>query len=961
LSPSLAVAIVLALAALALLAWGLGLRRRLDAAAAERDAARSGRDEGLAESARLRESEARYRQLVESADDIIYNLDVEGRFLYANPAGLQAFGFSAEELLGRHYAETVRPDYREEAERFYRDQILQRIPNTYCEFPAVSRQGEEAWLGQYVQLVYEGEAIAGFQAMARDITERKRAEHAVQREREQFRQIIRHAPVAMALLDRDLRYLAASARWQRYLGANPGGAVIGRELYSLSPRLPDRYRMVIDRALAGEVISNPEDAVEREDGTRVYMRWTVHPWRGPEGTIDGVVVAAQNVDVLVRARQEALEASRLKSEFVANMSHEIRTPMNGVIGMTRLLLDTDLTPEQREYAQIIDGSGRALLDIINDILDFSKIEAGRLDLEVVDFDLRRAVRDTLGLFAEAAQVKGLELLSLIHHDVPGALRGDPGRLRQVLTNLVGNAVKFTDQGEVVLRVNLVEPGPGPVLVRFEISDTGIGITPETQSRLFQAFVQADGSTTRKYGGTGLGLSISRRLVGMMGGQIGVVSAPGEGSTFSFTARFETQPSAAEPPVPAARLAGHRVLVVDDNATNRQILRQQLAHWGLRVTSVEDGPKALGALRAAAAGSASFDLVVLDMRMPGMDGLTLARIITGDPAISGVKLVLLTSFGQKGHGAEATKAGISGYLTKPVDEADLHDCLSEILGGPRRPVLVTKHSLREARPPASARILVAEDNEVNQKVAVKILERLGYRVEVADNGEEAVAACARTGYDALLMDCQMPVMDGFVATARIRELEGATRRTPIIAMTASAMAGDREKCLAAGMDDYVSKPISPESISDVLRRWIKRPAPSFEAEAEEEAPSPLDESVIEMLWSIDEDGSLLGEVIDTFLRIAPKRLESLRETSDPAALERAAHSFLGSCVNLGALRMGELCAKLEHLGRAGSMEGAKALVAALEDDYRGVRLALEAEKERLTERPPGGSRAAPPRA
>ncbi len=766
----------------------------------------------------------------------------------------------------------------------------------------------------------------------------------------------------MALLDRDLRYLAASARWQRYLGAAPGEAVIGREFYALSPRLSDRYRSVLERALAGEIVSNPEDSLEREDGTRIYMRWTVHPWRGPEGTIDGVVVAAQNVDVLVRARQEALEASRLslKSEFVANMSHEIRTPMNGVIGMTRLLLDTDLTPEQREYAQIIDSSGRALLDIINDILDFSKIEAGRMDLEVVDFDLRRAVRDTLSLFAEAAQVKGLELLSLIHHDVPGALRGDPGRLRQVLTNLVGNAVKFTDQGEVVLQVNLAESDPGAVLVRFEISDTGIGISPEVQSRLFQAFVQADGSTTRKYGGTGLGLSISRRLVGMMDGEIGVVSALGEGSTFSFTARFETQPAAAPPPVPAARLAGHRVLVVDDNATNRQILRQQLAHWGLRVTSVEDGPKALGALRAASAGSAPFDLVVLDMRMPGMDGLTLARIITGDPAISGVKLVLLTSFGQKGHGAEAAKAGISGYLTKPVDEADLHDCLSEILGGPRRPVLVTRHSLREARPPVSARILVAEDNGVNQKVAVKILERLGYRVEVADNGQEAVDACARTGYDALLMDCQMPIMDGFVAAAKIREQEGASRRTPIVAMTASAMAGDRERCLAAGMDDYVSKPISPESISEVLRRWIKRPVASLEGEAEEEAP-PLDESVIETLWSIDEDGSLLGEVIDTFLRIAPKRIESLREASDPAVLERAAHSFLGSCGNLGALRMSELCAKLEHLGRAGSTEGAQALVAALEDDYRGVRRALEAEKERLKQRPRGGARAAPPRA
>ena len=899
---------------------------------------------------------------------MIYKLDAEGRFTYANPAALAAFGFAQSELLGRHYAETVREDYRQEAERFYRDQLRQGIPNTYCEFPAVSRTGSETWLGQYVQLVAEGGKVAGFQAMARDITERKRAEQALHREREQLRQIIRHAPAAMALLDRDLRYLAHSTRWVRYLGLDPGVSILGREFSAVSPALHERYRPVLERALAGEVVSDPEDTFERADGTLVYMRWTVQPWRGPEGTIDGVVAAAQNVDVLVRARKEALEASRLKSEFVANMSHEIRTPMNGVIGMTRLLLDTELTPEQREYAQIIDVSGRALLDIINDILDFSKIEAGRLDLDVVDFDLRRAVREALGSFAEAAQAKGLELLSLIHHDVPGALRGDPGRLRQVLTNLVGNAVKFTEQGEVVLRVNLVQSTPDSALVRFEISDTGIGIEPEAKPRLFQAFVQADGSTTRKYGGTGLGLSISKRLVAMMGGEIDVESEPGKGSTFWFTGSFQKQPAAPVPaPAPTPRLAGRRVLVVDDNATNRQILRQQLAHWGLRVTAVEDGPKALGALRVAEAGSASYDLAVLDMRMPGMDGLALARLVKGDPSISGVKLALLTSFGQKGHGAEATRAGISGYLTKPVDEADLHDCLCEILAGEaaRRPTLVTRHSLREARPPSSARILVAEDNEVNQKVAVRILERLGYQVEVADDGREAVEACARAPYDALLMDCQMPVLDGFAATAKIREYEGAERHTPIIAMTASAMAGDRESCLAAGMDDYVSKPISPEGIDEVLRRWLRKPEaapPAAERDEGPETQSPLDVSVIETLVSIDEDGSLLREVIDTFLRIAPRRLESMREAADPGTLERAAHSFLGSCANLGARRMAALCARLEQLGRAGSTEGARELVAALEAEYPPVREALEAEKARLVERRlPGGEPASPTRA
>jgi two-component system sensor histidine kinase/response regulator len=894
----------------------------------------------------LRDSEARYRRLVESADDLIYTTDEKGAIVYANPAASDALG--GGEVAGRHFRELVREDYREVADRFYGDQVSQRIPNTYCEFPVAGKNDDDDWIGQQMQLVMEGERIVGFQAMARDITERKRAEQAVERERAQLLEIVEHAPVAMALLDRGGHYLAHSAKFLKYVGAE-GQSIIGREFATVSPALRDKYSHVLERALAGELVSDPEDSIEREDGTRVYMRWSVHPWRGPKGMVDGVVVVAQNIDVLVRARQAALEASRLKSEFVANMSHEIRTPMNGVIGMTRLLLDTDLTAEQREYAEIIDSSGHSLLDIINDILDFSKVEAGRMDLEVVDFDLRRSVRDVLSSFAETAQAKNLELACLIHHDVPSGLRGDPGRLRQVLTNLVGNAVKFTETGEVVLRVNLAEGAiSSHAIVRFEISDTGIGIASELQPRLFQSFVQADGSTTRRYGGTGLGLAISKRLVGLMGGSIGVESQAGRGSTFWFMARFERQPGdIASAPGSVPRLAGRRVLVVDDNATNRQILRQQLSHWGLRVSTVEDGPRALMAFGAAAASGAPFDLAVLDFKMPDMDGLSLARAIKADSKLSAVKLVLLTSFGQKGHGAEATRAGISGYLTKPVDEADLHDCLAEILGGaPARPALVTRHSLRENRPPLAARILVAEDNEVNQKVAVRILEKLGYRVDVADNGREAVEAVARTRYDAVLMDGQMPEMDGFEATARIRERERGGRRTPIVAMTASAMKGDREKCLAAGMDDYVAKPIGPETLLAVLTRWVQA---ENQAGAGEETASPVDPSMIENLRAIDGDGTLLVELIDTFQRIAPLRIAALSKASakgSAVALERTAHSFLGSCANLGARYMADVCARLEQLGRAGSTTGARELIQSLEEEYGVVQEALLEEKRRV---------------
>ena len=954
---------ILGLGAASAVGWALALRRRLRKADGERQGLVATRERLLREQETLRESEVRYRQLVEAAEDIIYKTDAQGHVVYANPAALQAFGLTEAEIIGQDIFELIRPDYREQARRFYGDQATQQIPNTLCEFPFLTRQGDEVWVGQRVQLVSEGGEISGFQALARNITDRKRAEQEAEREREQLRRIVAHAPVAMAMLDKDRRYIAHSTTWLKYAGYE-GLSMVGQPFQEVSPLLPGKYDEVLSRVLAGEVVSEPEDAITRGDGSQFYMRWTAQPWRGPDGAIAGIVMVAQNIDVLVRARQAALEASRLKSEFMANMSHEIRTPMNGVIGMTRLLLDTELTTEQREYAEIIDGSGRALLDIINDILDFSKIEAGHMELEIIDFDIRRAVRDMVGSLAEGAQAKGLELLCLVHHDVPATLRGDPGRLRQILVNLVGNAIKFTEQGEVVLRVTRSEQSAEAVLLRFEVSDTGIGIAPEVQPRLFRSFVQADGSTTRRYGGTGLGLAISKRLVALMGGEIGVKSRPGQGSTFWFNARLGRPAETATRPAESTRLAGRRVLIVDDNATNRAILRQQLTHWGLRVAAVEDGPKALLALRAAAGSKKPYELAVLDMKMPGMDGLALARVIRDDPSVADTKLVLLTSFGQAGHAQEAVRAGVAGYLTKPVDEADLHDCLAEVFlgeGTGRRP-LVTRHSLQEARPAQTARVLVAEDNEVNQKVAVRILEKLGCRVDVADNGAEAVYACERTPYAAVFMDGQMPVLDGFEATARIRERETGARRTPIIAMTASAMQGDRERCLAAGMDDYISKPVTPDAIEAVLRRILTSagPAPAIGPAAESaEGEEPVDAAVLATLWGIDSDGTLLGEVIDTFLRIAPLRLASLGKAvakKDATALERAAHSFLGSCANIGAKGMANACARLEEAGRAGSVEGTAAIVAQLETDLTKVRGALLKEKRRL-ERPPAGPRPA----
>jgi PAS domain S-box-containing protein len=900
-------------------------------------------------------------RLLAIADDAVIVADVRQNIVLFNEGAERIFGWRVDEVIGAPLARLLPESARAAHERHLR---------AFADSPlAARRMGERRDIhGRRADgSLFDAEAsishveIDGrmfFAAILRDVSETREATRALARSEARFRELAASAPVGIFQTDLQGQCAYVNERWCQMAGMAPAEAMGGGWARAVHPADRSRVLQAWSAALEGHVPFDLRYRFLRPDGTETWVMGRAVRSLEADGTASGflgtvtdVTESHQQAQALERARAEAEAAARAKSLFLANMSHEIRTPLNAVIGMTTLLLDTPMSEDQRDFARTIRASGESLLEIINDILDYSKADVGKLEIEQQAFDLRRCVEDSLDLLAPRALEKHLNLAYLIEDGTPEALVGDATRIRQILVNLLSNAVKFTHQGEVFVSIDSEPVGGSTHRIRFSVQDSGIGIPAEHLPRLFQSFTQVDPSTTRKYGGTGLGLAICKRLAELMGGTVSVQSEPGQGSLFQVTVLVEAA-AAAEPAdylqrnVPA--LIGKRLLIVDDNLTNRRILTRLALLWGMVPSTL---PSALEALDRIRHGE-RYDVAVLDMSMPGIDGLQLAVEIRRRRSAEELPIVMLTSLGQRRALQDAHGAGLAAYLAKPIKASQLFGTLVAVVQGqcpaPQPPAPVPAPHIPVLAANLPLRVLVAEDNTVNQRVALRLLQRLGYRADIAANGLEVIDAVERQHYDVVLMDIQMPEMDGLQAARWIVQRRGADGLPRIIAMTANAMPGDRETYMAAGMDGYVAKPIEMGDLATAVTRaaLIARGGVAPEVGGDE----VLDAKRLEHLRGMQDDGqpSLVGELIDMFVADTPSHLRALGEAlgaADAARLGRAAHRLLSVTQNIGALRMSQLCAEIERRCRLGEIDGLAVLLESLAQEHERVAAALMAARIR----------------
>jgi two-component system, sensor histidine kinase and response regulator len=944
---------------------------------------------------KLEDSERRFRALIEKSSDALSLFDREGCVLWDAPSAThRSLGYTPEELIGRFAHELVHPDDHDRIRAVFQELTANTGTCITTHYRLRHKEGPWRWMEGTATNYLNDPILQAIVVNERDITERRQAEEDLRKSEERFQLIAR--ATNDTVWDWDL--LTNRVWWNEGIKT-----VFGYTTHSelndghwwdqhIHPddhqRIIDSMRLIID---SGGHFWSAEYRYRRADGNyadvfdRAYVMHDRHdcPVRMIGAMMD--ITERKRAELeLARARDEALESARIKSEFLANISHEVRTPLNGIIGMTVLLQDSHLAPEQHSFIETIKNSSEALLSIINDILDFSKMEAGKLHFESLDFDLLATAESTIELLADRAEKKHIELVLLVDPEVPAQLRGDPGRLRQVITNLVVNAIKFTERGEVIVRIGIESQTDSHVILLCTVKDTGVGIPPSALPYLFHAFSQADGSTTRKYGGTGLGLAISKQIVEMMGGQIGVESTLGQGSTFWFNVRLQKQEPSSEASIAPAitQLAGATILIADHNEANRTLLAQQVTVLGMKPTTVASAADALLRLRQAAAASEPFALAILDMQMNDMDGISLARQIRAESALADTRLLLTTWRGSRNDTTFLRAAGIGSFLLKPIRQQQLRDRLIGLLASTSqhetrfwldRRSSTRPRFLKPTDPSRSFHVLVAEDNPINQRVAVALLDRLGFQAEAVASGREVLQSIDHVAYDIILMDCQLPELDGFETTREIRRREQAEpasqRRIYIIAMTAYAVRGARERCLESGMDDYLSKPVRIESLMEVLHRATKDlaissasdldpipphdllPAPTANTPGDIAPADSLDTNAIAILHSLRQSNTLspAAELIDIFLADTPTTIRDMETAAaryDTVTLEARAHNLRGCSGTLGATRLAQLCATIEEKAHTRALQEATHLISQLKAEFTQVATALDQVKTTL---------------